>query len=87
VVILGDDPAELDPLFDRDDSTVVIYKGGRELPAVAASLARRSRLGAAVAGELLGQPGERCLALADLATGPGSYLATAIVPARRSPVV
>ena len=87
MVILGDDPAELDSLFDRDDSTVVIYKGGRELPAVAASLARRGRLGAAVAGELLGQPGERCLPLADLATGPGSYLATAIVPARRSPTV
>lgn len=87
VAILGDDPAELDPLFDHDDSTVVIYKGGRELPAVAASLARRGRLGAAVAGELLGQPGERCLALADLATGPGSYLTTAIVPARRSPAV
>ncbi|MDA8357289.1 MAG: SAM-dependent methyltransferase [Actinomycetota bacterium] len=87
VVVLGDDPAELDPLFDRDDSTVVIYKGGRELPAVAASLARRGRLGAAVAGELLGQPGERCLPLADLATGPGSYLATTIVPARRSPAV
>ena len=87
VVILGDDPAELDLLFDHDDWTVVIYKGGRELPAVATSLARRGRLGAAVAGELLGQPGERCLALADLATGPGSYLATAIVPARRSPAV
>ena len=87
VAILGDDPADLDSLFDRDDTTVVIYKGGRELPAVAASLARRGRLGAAVAGELLGQPGERCLALANLATGPGSYLATAIVPARRSPAV
>lgn len=87
VVILGDDPADLDPLFDRDDSTVVIYKGGRELPAVAASLAHRDRLGAAVAGELLGQPGERCLPLAELATGPGSYLATAIVPARRSSAV
>ncbi len=87
VAILGDDPAKLDSLFDHDDSTVVIYKGGRELPAVAASLARRGRLGAAVAGELLGQPGERCLALADLATGPGSYLTTAIVPARRSPAV
>ena len=84
VVILGDDPAELDSLFDHDDSTVVIYKGGRELPAIAASLAQRDRLGAAVAGELLGQPGERCLPLAALATGPGSYLTTAIVPARRS---
>ena len=87
VAILGDDPADLDSLFDHDDTTVVIYKGGRELPAVAASLARRGRLGAAVAGELLGQPGERCLALANLATGPGSYLATAIVPARRPPAV
>ena len=85
VVVLGDDPADLEPVLDHDDSTVVIYKGGRELPAVATSLAQRGRLGAAVAGELLGQPGERCLPLADLATGPGSYLATAIVPARRSP--
>lgn len=87
VVVLGDEPAELDALFDHDDSTVVIYKGGRELPAVATALARRDRLGAAVAGELLGQPGERCLPLADLATGPGPYLTTAIVPARRSPAV
>lgn len=87
VAILGDDPAELDSLFDHNDSTVVIYKGGPELPAMATSLARRGRLGAAMAGELLGQPGERCLALAELATGPGSDLAIVIVPARRSPAV
>ncbi len=83
VVTLGDDAAQLEPLLDRDDSTVVIYKGGRRLPEVAASLADRRRLEGAIAGELLGQPGERCLPLADLVTGPASYLTTAIVPARR----
>jgi precorrin-2/cobalt-factor-2 C20-methyltransferase len=83
LVTLGDDPEILEPLLQRDDATIVIYKGGRRLPEVAAALADRNRLAGAVAGELLGQPGERCLPLAELATRPGSYLATAIIPARR----
>jgi precorrin-2/cobalt-factor-2 C20-methyltransferase len=83
VVTLGDDPASLDPLLDQERSTVVIYKGGRKLPEVATLLAKRDRVEGAIAGELLGQPGERCLPLAEMATGPGSYLTTAIVPARR----
>lgn len=83
VVTLGDDPAELESVLDTDNATVVIYKGGRRLPEVAAWLATRRRLDGAVAGELLGQPGERCLPLADLAARPGSYLTTAIIPARR----
>lgn len=37
VVILGDDPAPLEPLFARDGSTVVIDTGGPKRPAVAAS--------------------------------------------------
>ncbi len=82
VVTLGEDPGALDALLDSDNATVVIYKGGRRLPEIAASLEARSRLEGAVAGELLGQPGERCLPLADLAARPGSYLATAIIPAR-----
>jgi precorrin-2/cobalt-factor-2 C20-methyltransferase len=83
LVTLGDDPEALEPLFERDDATVVICKGGRHLPEVASALADRNRLAGAVAGELLGQPGERCLPLAELASRPGSYLATAIIPARR----
>lgn len=82
IVTLGDDPAVLAPLLEGDDSTVVVYKGGRRLPELAAAL-DHGRLDTAVAGELLGQPGERCLPLGDLAARPASYLATAIIPARR----
>lgn len=83
LVTVGDDTGELEALLRSEHTTVVIYKGGRRLPEIAASLASRSRLVGAVAGELLGQPGERCVPLADLAARPGSYLATAIIPARR----
>lgn len=63
------------------DSTVVIYKGGRRLPELASSAAAHGRR-TAVAGELLGMPGERYGSLAELAAGgPASYLATVIVPA------
>lgn len=85
LVTLGDDPGELESVLETENATVVIYKGGRRLPEIAAWLAARSRLDGAVAGELLGLPGERCLPLADLAARPGSYLATAIIPARRRP--
>ena len=64
------------------EATVVLYKGGRRLPELAGAASAAGRLGAAVAGELLGLPGERVGALADLASeGPASYLATVIVPA------
>jgi precorrin-2/cobalt-factor-2 C20-methyltransferase len=63
--------------------TVVLYKGGRRLPDLAKAAAAAGRLDGAVAGELLGMPGERIGALSDLAAdGPASYLATVIVPAR-----
>ena len=63
-------------------ATVVIYKGGRRLPELAAETAACQRAGAAVAGELIGMPGERVGSLTDLAaSGPASYLATVIVPA------
>ena len=65
------------------EATVVVYKGGRRLPELAAAVAGR-RPGAigAVAGELLGLPGERVGPLGDIAAhGPASYLATVIVPA------
>jgi precorrin-2/cobalt-factor-2 C20-methyltransferase len=63
--------------------TVVLYKGGRRLPDLAKAAAAVGRLQGAVAGELLGMPGERIGPLSDLAAdGPASYLATVIVPAR-----
>jgi precorrin-2/cobalt-factor-2 C20-methyltransferase len=63
------------------DVTVVLYKGGRRLPDLAKAAAAAGRLPGAVAGELLGMPGERIGALSDLADGPASYLATVIIPA------
>ena len=64
--------------------TVVLYKGGRRLPELAEAAAAAGRLRGAVAGELLGMPGERVGPLADVAAdGPASYLATVIVPASR----
>ncbi|MGH9021818.1 MAG: precorrin-2 C(20)-methyltransferase [Acidimicrobiia bacterium] len=67
--------------------TVVVYKGGRRLPELAEAVAKSGRLRGAVAGELLGMPGERVGTLADLAAdGPASYLATVIVPANGPPV-
>lgn len=69
---------------DLDDprATVVLYKGGRRLPDLAAAAAAAGRIDGAVAGELLGMPGERVGSLGDLAAaGPASYLATVIVPA------
>jgi precorrin-2/cobalt-factor-2 C20-methyltransferase len=63
-------------------TTVVIYKGGRRLPELAGAAASCGRAAAAVAGELIGMPGERIGSLPELATGgPASYLATVIVPA------
>lgn len=63
--------------------TLVIYKGGRHLPEIAAEVSSWGRSAGAVAGELLGMPGERVGPLRGLAGGPASYLATVIVPAAR----
>jgi precorrin-2/cobalt-factor-2 C20-methyltransferase len=69
---------------DLDDphATIVLYKGGRRLPDLAKAAAAADRLAGAIAGELLGMPGERIGPLSDLAAdGPASYLATVIIPA------
>ncbi|HVW34884.1 MAG TPA: precorrin-2 C(20)-methyltransferase [Acidimicrobiia bacterium] len=74
-----------DVTTDLDDPgvTVVLYKGGRRLPDLAKAAAAAGRLDDAVAGELLGMPGERVAPLTTLAgEGPASYLATVIIPAR-----
>jgi precorrin-2/cobalt-factor-2 C20-methyltransferase len=69
------------------ESTVVIYKGGGRLPELATQAAELGRATGAVAGELLGMPGERIGSLENLAqSGPASYLATVIVPATKEAV-
>jgi len=67
-------------LTDRA-TTFVLYKGGRRLPELSAAVEAAGRSETAVAGELLGLPGERVGPLTELADGPASYLATVIVPA------
>jgi precorrin-2/cobalt-factor-2 C20-methyltransferase len=75
-----DGPEHLAQALEDPEATVVVYKGGRHLPALAKRLADAGRLDGAVAGELLGLPGERVGPAADLAAGPASYLVTIIVP-------
>jgi precorrin-2/cobalt-factor-2 C20-methyltransferase len=83
LVSLGPSADRLAALLDDPHRTVVVYKGGRHLPSVAAALGDRGRLTGAVMGELLGLPGARTGPVADAAERPASYLATVIVPARR----
>lgn len=84
VVTVGDDPSVLDGPLGRDTCTVVVYKGGRHLPEVADRLKTTGRLEGAAVGELLGVPGNRSNAVAEVADRPASYLATVVVPAKRS---
>jgi precorrin-2/cobalt-factor-2 C20-methyltransferase len=70
----------LDPVVEARDAALVVYKGGRHLPEIAKRLADAGRLDGAVAGELLGLPGERVSSVSDIAGGPASYLVTVIVP-------
>ncbi len=71
------------PLADPD-AAIVVYKGGRHLPAIAARLAAAGRLDGAVCGELLGLPGQRVAAVEELAGGRAAYLASVVVPPRRA---
>jgi precorrin-2/cobalt-factor-2 C20-methyltransferase len=75
-----DGPAALDGALADPTQAVVVYKGGRHLPAMAKALASAGRLDGAVVGELLGLPGERIVPVAEAAAGPAAYLATVIVP-------
>jgi precorrin-2/cobalt-factor-2 C20-methyltransferase len=81
-VVTALDGEDLDADLGDPGSTVVVYKGGRRLPELAEAARRVGRVKGAVAGELLGMPGERVGALEEMAAaGPASYLATVIVPA------
>jgi len=67
----------------EDCAAVVIYKGGRHLPEIAAHLERAGRLDDAVVGELMGLADERVGAAAAFAGAPAAYLATVVVPPKR----
>jgi precorrin-2/cobalt-factor-2 C20-methyltransferase len=75
-----DGPAGVERALDDLDSAIVVYKGGRHLPAIAEALERAGRLEGAVFGELLGLPGERTGSVAASSGQPATYLATVIVP-------
>ena len=75
-----DGTAALDRALDDPGQAVVVYKGGRHVPAMAKRLAEAGRLDGAMFGELLGLPGERITPVAEAAGGPAAYLATVIVP-------
>ena len=80
-----DGPDSLDDALTDPTRAVAVYKGGRHLPAIAKRLAAAGRLDGAVAGELLGLPGERAGPLDELADAPASYLATVLVPPEGRP--
>lgn len=61
---------------------VVVYKGGRHVPAIAQALVDSGRLPGAVLGELLGLSGERISPMSEVAGETFSYLATIVVPPR-----
>ena len=76
-------PDAIDVALTDPDAAVVVYKGGRHLPALAERLRAAGRLDGAVVGELMGLPGERVRPLAHVASGPGAYLSSLLVPPRR----
>jgi precorrin-2/cobalt-factor-2 C20-methyltransferase len=78
-----DGPAGVEAAVEDLDSAVIVYKGGRHLPAIAEALERAGRLEGAVFGELLGLQGERICAVGAAARRPAGYLATVIVPPKR----
>jgi precorrin-2/cobalt-factor-2 C20-methyltransferase len=75
-----DGPDPLEAALTDPAQAIVVYKGGRHLPAIQKCLAGAGRLEGAMVGELLGLPGERLAPLASLPSQPASYLATVIVP-------
>jgi precorrin-2/cobalt-factor-2 C20-methyltransferase len=67
------DGEDVDADLDDPDATIVLYKGGRRLPDLAKAATAAGRLAGAVAGELLGMPGERIGPLSEVAAdGPAS---------------
>ncbi len=63
--------------------TVVVYKGGRSMSALAALVEAHGRTADAVLGSELGLPGERIVPLARWDAERASYFSTLIIPAAR----
>ncbi|MGH9307635.1 MAG: precorrin-2 C(20)-methyltransferase [Acidimicrobiales bacterium] len=80
VVTALDGPERARVALSDPERAVVIYKGGRYLPEITECLADAGRLEGAVAGELLGLPGERWGPVKEVGASAGTYLSTVIVP-------
>jgi precorrin-2/cobalt-factor-2 C20-methyltransferase len=89
VLAEGDEPLTLLPLPRgaggvadalSGTGTVVVYKGGRHLPAIASAVAASGRH--AIVGSHLGLPAERIASLSTM-DGPVPYLSTVLIPAER----
>ena len=78
-----DGPDAVDEALADEEAAVIVYKGGRHLPAIAERLGEKDRLDGAVFGELLGLPGERIGPVKEYADSAAAYLATVIVPPDR----
>ena len=76
-------PQAIDVALGDPDAAIVVYKGGRHLPALIERLRAAGRLDDAVVGELVGLPGERVGPLALAAPTPAAYLSSLLVPPRR----
>jgi precorrin-2/cobalt-factor-2 C20-methyltransferase len=79
LVSAAEGPEVLEAALSDPEAAVVVYKGGRHLPAMAERLRAAGRAKDAVIGELLGLEGERVASLDGLEE-PAGYLATVIVP-------
>jgi precorrin-2/cobalt-factor-2 C20-methyltransferase len=77
-----DGPEAVTEALGSNGEAVVVYKGGRHMPAIVKALADVGRIDGAVIGELLGLPGQRIVPASDSAWADhgATYLATVIVP-------
>jgi precorrin-2/cobalt-factor-2 C20-methyltransferase len=73
-------PAAVEDALADLNQAVIVYKGGRHLPAIRKALADAGRLDHAVVGELLGLPGQRVAPASAWPDQAATYLATVIVP-------
>ncbi len=87
IIAVGRDTADYDgriaDSLHRSDETLVLYRGGRGVPAIAAELEATGRSEGAVVGEMMGLPGERIASASEYSDGPASYLACLIAPPSR----
>lgn len=75
------DAAAIDAELIKADRTVVLYKVGSRIAAVADQLEAVGRLETSVLGELIGMQGERIVPLAEVRERSATYLSAVIAPA------